>query len=143
MHAKTFYGTAFTNASVVLLARVVGDYSEVLKRKDVLSGSYSASLIDPVFPDRSTPVEGHQNVPLDLNSVFFDSLQIDSSWDADALGYTPSAISQLITALEKELGLKLLIRSQKGVKSITLDGQPVEGTIIPYSTGKHIVEVTM
>lgn len=35
---------------------------------------------------------------------------------ADALGYTPSAISQLITSLEKELGLKLLIRSQKGVK---------------------------
>ena len=35
---------------------------------------------------------------------------------ADSLGYTPSAVSQLITALEKELGLKLLIRSQKGVK---------------------------
>ena len=87
MHAKTFYGTAFTNASVVLLARVVGDYSEVLKRKDVLSASYSASLVDPVFPDRSMPVEGHQNVPLDLDSVFFDSLQTDSSWDADALGY--------------------------------------------------------
>lgn len=35
---------------------------------------------------------------------------------AEALGYTPSAISQLIASLEKELGLKLLIRSQKGVK---------------------------
>ena len=35
---------------------------------------------------------------------------------ADSLGYTPSAISQLITSLEKELGLKLLIRSQRGVK---------------------------
>ena len=35
---------------------------------------------------------------------------------ADSLGYTPSAISQLITSLEKELGLKLLVRSQKGVK---------------------------
>ena len=34
---------------------------------------------------------------------------------AESLGYTPSAISQLITSLEKELGLKLLIRSQKGV----------------------------
>jgi cellobiose phosphorylase len=29
------------------------------------------------------------------------------------------------------------------VKAITLDGQPVDGTIIPYSAGKHIVEVTM
>lgn len=34
---------------------------------------------------------------------------------ADSLGYTPSAISQLIASLEKELGLKLLVRSQKGV----------------------------
>lgn len=38
---------------------------------------------------------------------------------AEALGYTPSAISQLITSLEKELGLKLLIRSQKGVRTTT------------------------
>lgn len=38
---------------------------------------------------------------------------------ADSLGYTPSAISQLITSLEKELGLKLLVRSQKGVKPTT------------------------
>lgn len=33
--------------------------------------------------------------------------------------------------------------AQKGVKSITLDGQPIEGTVIPYSTGKHVVEVVM
>jgi cellobiose phosphorylase len=32
---------------------------------------------------------------------------------------------------------------QKGVKSIVLDGSPVEGTHIPYSAGKHTVEVTM
>ena len=38
---------------------------------------------------------------------------------ADSLGYTPSAISQLITSLEKELGLKILIRSQKGVRPTT------------------------
>lgn len=40
---------------------------------------------------------------------------------ADALGYTPSAVSQLITSLEKELGLKLLTRSQRGV-SLTPEG---------------------
>ena len=33
--------------------------------------------------------------------------------------------------------------SQKGVKSITLDGQPVTGTVIPYTPGHHTVEVTM
>ena len=38
---------------------------------------------------------------------------------ADSLGYTPSAISQLITALEKELGINLFTRSQKGMKLTT------------------------
>ena len=34
---------------------------------------------------------------------------------ADALGYTPSAVSQLVAALEKDLKLNLLVRSKKGV----------------------------
>jgi DNA-binding transcriptional LysR family regulator len=40
---------------------------------------------------------------------------------ADALGYTPSAVSQLVSALEKDLGLNLLIRSKKGV-TLTQEG---------------------
>ena len=35
---------------------------------------------------------------------------------AEALGYTPSAVSQLVAALEKDLGLTLLIRSRQGVR---------------------------
>lgn len=34
---------------------------------------------------------------------------------AEELGYTPSAVSQLVAALEKELGVSLLTRSKKGV----------------------------
>lgn len=33
--------------------------------------------------------------------------------------------------------------SQKGVKSITVDGKTVEGNLIPASEGRHIVEVIM
>lgn len=40
---------------------------------------------------------------------------------ADALGYTPSAVSQLVAALEKDLKLNLLIRSKKGV-TVTHEG---------------------
>ncbi len=40
---------------------------------------------------------------------------------ADALGYTPSAVSQLVAALEKDLGLTLLVRTKKGVK-VTPEG---------------------
>ena len=41
---------------------------------------------------------------------------------ADALGYTPSAVSQLVAALEKELSLNLLIRSKIGV-TVTDEGR--------------------
>ena len=36
---------------------------------------------------------------------------------AEALGYTPSAVSQLVAALEKDLGLTLLIRTKQGVRT--------------------------
>ena len=32
---------------------------------------------------------------------------------------------------------------QKGVRHITLDGQPVSGLVVPYAPGRHTVEVTM
>lgn len=50
---------------------------------------------------------------------------------ADALGYTPSAVSQLISALEKELGLKLLNRSPKGV-TLTAEGEAIIPAIRQY-----------
>lgn len=50
---------------------------------------------------------------------------------AEALGYTPSAVSQLIAGLEKELGLKLLNRSQKGVK-LTSEGAGLVPLIRAY-----------
>ncbi len=52
---------------------------------------------------------------------------------ADSLGYTPSAISQLITSLEKELGLKLLIRSQRGVRP-TAEGEALLPSMRAYLT---------
>ena len=50
---------------------------------------------------------------------------------ADSLGYTPSAISQLVTALEKELGLKLFVRSQKGV-TLTSEGAAMVPLVRSY-----------
>lgn len=40
---------------------------------------------------------------------------------AEELGYTPPAVSQLVAALEKELGVSLLTRSKKGV-TVTSEG---------------------
>lgn len=47
---------------------------------------------------------------------------------AEELGYTPSAVSQLISSLEKELGLKLLNRTQRGV-SLTAEGSELAPAI--------------
>lgn len=52
---------------------------------------------------------------------------------ADSLGYTPSAISQLITALEKELSLSLFTRSQKGMK-LTAEGLEMLPLVRSYLT---------
>ena len=50
---------------------------------------------------------------------------------ADSLGYTPSAISQLVKALEKELGLTLFKRSQKGV-AMTAEGEELAPLVRSY-----------
>ncbi|MBR1985794.1 MAG: LysR family transcriptional regulator [Mogibacterium sp.] len=52
---------------------------------------------------------------------------------ADSLGYTPSAISQLITALEKELGITLFTRSQKGMRPTT-EGREMLPLVRAYLT---------
>ena len=52
---------------------------------------------------------------------------------ADSLGYTPSAISQLMTALEKELGITLFTRSQKGMRPTT-EGREMLPLVRAYLT---------
>ena len=52
---------------------------------------------------------------------------------ADSLGYTPSVISQLISALEKELGIVLFVRSQKGMK-LTNEGSEMLPVVRAYLT---------
>lgn len=54
---------------------------------------------------------------------------------AEALGYTQSAMSQMISSLEDDLSMKLLYRSRVGVK-LTLEGEDlypfIERTILQY-----------
>lgn len=50
---------------------------------------------------------------------------------AEAMGYTPSAVSQLVAALEKDLGLNLLIRSKKGV-TMTSEGEKLAPIVRSY-----------
>ncbi len=51
---------------------------------------------------------------------------------AEQLGYTQSAISQIIRSLEQELSTKLLLRSRKGI-ALTADGEQ----LLPYIKNLH------
>ena len=69
----------------------------------------------------------------------YDGLQIDPCLPETASDYT-------VNRKFREAEYTITIHpngSQKGVKQVVLDGSPVEGNIIPYSPGKHTVEVTM
>ena len=50
---------------------------------------------------------------------------------AEELNYTPSGVSQLVTALEEEFGLPLLKRSKKGV-SLTPEGESLLPAVSAY-----------
>jgi cellobiose phosphorylase len=69
----------------------------------------------------------------------YDGLQIDPCLPETAKDYT-------VQRRFRDAEYTITIHpngSQKGVKHIVLDGQPIEGNTIPYSPGKHTVEVTM
>ena len=55
------------------------------------------------------------------------------------MGYTPSAVSQLITAFEKELGLKLFVRTQKGVE-LTSEGYELVPYVRSYLAREQVVK---
>ena len=69
----------------------------------------------------------------------YDGLQIDPCLPTTANDYT-------VNRRFREAEYTITIHpngNQKGVKQVILDGQPIEGNTIPYTAGKHTVEVTM
>ncbi len=69
----------------------------------------------------------------------YDGLRIDPCLPQTATDYT-------VSRRFREAHYTITIHpngSQKGVKAIVLDGSPVEGTLIPYTPGRHLVEVEM
>ncbi len=85
--AADLYGTAMKNGSATLLARIVGADGANIVRADIDSIAYSIHLLDDQDADSRTAVTGHTDVSLTVANVVFDSLQTDSLWTADSLGY--------------------------------------------------------
>lgn len=85
--ARDFCGTVFRNGTAVLLARVVDSHGDNVNQASIISVSYTIFALEPNEPESLTPVEGHENVSLDVEDVVFDVLQTDSGWTVDETGY--------------------------------------------------------
>ncbi len=70
----------------------------------------------------------------------YAGLEIDPCIPSSLKGYT---VTRKIRGAEYVINVHNESGAQKGVKSITVDGQKIEGNIVKHSAGKHIVEVVM
>ena len=70
----------------------------------------------------------------DYNGLLIDPCLPDTAGD-----YT---VSRKFREAEYEINIHPNGR-QKGVRRIVVDGTPVDGNVVPYSPGRHVVEVTM
>jgi hypothetical protein len=78
---------ANASGSIVLMARIVDRAGAAIRPADVLAIDYSASEVDPYWPEQLTAVRGHRAVPLAVGEVLFDALQGGRSWSVDEVGY--------------------------------------------------------
>ena len=70
----------------------------------------------------------------------YDGLQIDPCLPTTAKEYT---IQRKFRDAEYTITVKNPNGKEHGVSQVIVDGKPIEGNTIPYTSGKHIVEVTM
>jgi hypothetical protein len=66
---------------------VLGPGGQPLVRAGVSSIAYTVYQLDEQDPNLETPVAGHTARPLVVADVIYDSLQLGSLWDVDAVGY--------------------------------------------------------
>ena len=69
------------------MARVLGFDVEPVKQADVASIKYTIYELDDADPTSRTAVDGHTAAPLVVADTIYDTLQTDSAWTADSVGY--------------------------------------------------------
>ncbi len=70
----------------------------------------------------------------------YDGLLIDPCLPSTAKEYS---VTRRFRGAEYNIHVSNPQGNQKGIKSLVVDGNPVEGNIVPFSEGKHTVEVVM
>src|SRR5690606_3959990 len=87
LNPQDIRGRAFKYASATLLARNTDADGDNIGADDIDTLRYSVLEIAQVTPDTLTQVEGHNNVELEADEIFVDTLQTDPPWDLDEVGY--------------------------------------------------------
>lgn len=85
--ANDIRGTVFKNGPAVMMGRVVGADGDAVATSDIASVHYSVLEVDHADHDSLSPIEGHDNVELNVAEVFYDSLQTSGPWSVDEVGY--------------------------------------------------------
>jgi hypothetical protein len=80
-------GTAVENGWAVLMARLIDRNGASIRQGDVSAVRYSLFELDPCWPNSLNIVAGHAEVPLDVEEVLFNELQVDDVWAVDGVGY--------------------------------------------------------
>ena len=78
---------ALTHRTAVLMARIVDGVGQVVRRSDIEVVRYSIHELDGRHVDNDAAVPGHDAVVLNVDEVFFDSLQTGGLWTMDDVGY--------------------------------------------------------
>jgi hypothetical protein len=71
----------------VLMARIVDRSGVCLHPADVVAIEYTLRKFHPYWPNFCDVVAGQSGLPLDVDQVLFDELQVDDVWAVDAMGY--------------------------------------------------------
>ncbi|NOY30811.1 MAG: hypothetical protein GXP28_11775 [Planctomycetes bacterium] len=85
--AKDIHAVVFRNATATFMARVENASGLEINQVSVASILYTVYELVKDDPTALTPVTGHQDVALVVADVIYDSLQLDSAWTVDAVGY--------------------------------------------------------
>lgn len=85
--AADIQGTVFHEGTITCMSRVYGADNSVVTQATIPTVAYSIFLIDEQDADSLTAVTGHAAVSLTNTDVIYDTLQTDSGWDKDAIGF--------------------------------------------------------
>lgn len=84
---RDIFGRVFRNGVPTLMARVVGHLGRYVKLSDITGVTYSVELLDTNDPMIRESVTGQTDVSVAPSEILYETLQRDSRWTCDNIGF--------------------------------------------------------